>query len=488
MRHGSENKVSSIRLLNTVVWWLLAGLRRGVTRFAGSVEVAAIIGSKSTGELKVYDSSNILADHRGELSRIFQHWPNSHTSFKRAKLNSFVSSRDSDDLVQTIFVRGHLMKDASVLEAWLHHAYDLLQNAHEHQMHSPTAAAAFRISMEHGAPAAVASAIEKRRMVKHSELFDRIRVEDVLKQVARLSQGVEEGERPSGRIAFLEENPILTKRLANGQRKRVPVRTIFGFKEKVRVSDHKHTVKLLQIVQDHGCLAGSQDLIYEVLENVPSNGLVAEFQNGIVDIKYADRVICQIVNGDFCYPRKTHLRSELQGVLKMVSEECFESVLAVIQSCRQRRKGCLLVLTDQGDPKTLMGHELAAPLVGQRNYLNMMALVDGAVFINFDGTVYGFGYMLDGSAQRSAENRSRGSRFNSAVRYSAKLKTGFVIVVSADGPVRVIKDKRVIYTDRLQEADEHQEEQRMNQGMDFVVWSQLEGPASFLPGATNKPS
>lgn len=481
MVHAKEDR-DSIRLLNTVVWWLLAGLRRGITRFAGSVEVAAIIGSKSTGELKVYDSSNILVNDRQELTRIFQKWPNSVGALNRRKVSTFITLSDMDDLIQIIFVSGHLMRDVSVLEAWLRQAYELIQDAYKHKMHSPTAALAFRASMENGAPAAVASTIEKRRMVKHSELFDRIKVEDVLKQVARLSQGVEEGERPSGRIAFLEANPIQTKRSRNGQPRRVPVRTIFSFTDKVRVSDHKHTVKLLQVVKDHGCLAGSQDLIYEVLEGVPSNGLVADFQNGIVDIKYADKVICQIVNGDFSYPRKTHLRPELRDVLTTVSEDCFESVLAVIQSCRQRRKGCLLVLTDEGDPKNLIGHRLETPLAGQQSYLNMMALVDGAVFIDFNGTVYGFGYMLDGIAQPSVEIRSRGSRFNSAVRYSANLETGFVIVVSADGPVRVIRKTEVLYTDRLQEADEHQEEQFMNQGMDFAIWSGLKGEVSFLPG------
>jgi hypothetical protein len=64
--------------------------------------------------------------------------------------------------------------------------------------------------------------------------------------------------------------------------------------------------------------------------------------------------------------------------------------------------------------------------------------VDGALHIGHDSNLYGFACLLDGKAV-PGENRARGARYNSAVRFTAANDDIIVIVVSSDRPVSIIQ-------------------------------------------------
>ena len=65
--------------------------------------------------------------------------------------------------------------------------------------------------------------------------------------------------------------------------------------------------------------------------------------------------------------------------------------------------------------------------------------VDGALHIGRDLHLFGFACLLDGHAI-AGEDRARGARFNSALRFTALHSNLFVIVVSADRPVSIIQE------------------------------------------------
>lgn len=67
-----------------------------------------------------------------------------------------------------------------------------------------------------------------------------------------------------------------------------------------------------------------------------------------------------------------------------------------------------------------------------------LAKLDGALHIGADRHLQGFACLLDGRAL-AGENRARGARFNSALRFSALNPQVIVIVVSVDRPVSVIQ-------------------------------------------------
>ena len=70
--------------------------------------------------------------------------------------------------------------------------------------------------------------------------------------------------------------------------------------------------------------------------------------------------------------------------------------------------------------------------------------VDGAVLLGSDASCHAFGVILDGlasGASKQSESRSRGSRYNSAVRYQAAAKhNSLLVVVSDDGMVDLIPE------------------------------------------------
>jgi DNA integrity scanning protein DisA with diadenylate cyclase activity len=63
-----------------------------------------------------------------------------------------------------------------------------------------------------------------------------------------------------------------------------------------------------------------------------------------------------------------------------------------------------------------------------------MAKIDGALHIQPTGKLLAFGCLLDGRSC-AEEDRARGGRYNSALRFTKENPKSFIITVSSDGPV-----------------------------------------------------
>jgi DNA integrity scanning protein DisA with diadenylate cyclase activity len=68
-----------------------------------------------------------------------------------------------------------------------------------------------------------------------------------------------------------------------------------------------------------------------------------------------------------------------------------------------------------------------------------LAMVDGALHIGADLNLYRFGCLLDGRSA-GTEDRARGARFNSAIRFTSERPGAIVVVVSSDRKVYVIQE------------------------------------------------
>ncbi|BCL60968.1 hypothetical protein DGMP_16610 [Desulfomarina profundi] len=72
-----------------------------------------------------------------------------------------------------------------------------------------------------------------------------------------------------------------------------------------------------------------------------------------------------------------------------------------------------------------------------------LAKVDGALHIRTDLQLHSFACLLDGHRIKN-ENRARGARYNSALRFTAQYPETIVVVVSADRPVSVFRQGKEI--------------------------------------------
>jgi hypothetical protein len=92
---------------------------------------------------------------------------------------------------------------------------------------------------------------------------------------------------------------------------------------------------------------------------------------------------------------------------------------------------------------SISGQRLAQPIdLLQPHPLELaksLSKVDGALHIGRDSHLYGFACLLDGQAI-AGEDRARGARFNSALRFTAERRNIIVVVVSADRPVSILQE------------------------------------------------
>ena len=121
----------------------------------------------------------------------------------------------------------------------------------------------------------------------------------------------------------------------------------------------------------------------------------------------------------------------------------FKIVTRIVHNAGRQKYGCTLVINLNEQPIYISGQHFREPLdLTDEKMLCMakdLAKVDGALHIGADLHLYGFACLLDGRTV-AGEDRARGARFNSALRFTSENPNLIVIVVSVDKPVSVIQE------------------------------------------------
>jgi len=127
----------------------------------------------------------------------------------------------------------------------------------------------------------------------------------------------------------------------------------------------------------------------------------------------------------------------------------FKMIAGIVHSAANRQHGCAIVVDLNETPISISGHLVEPPLelenVEDLELAKSLSRVDGALHIGVDLKLHGFACLLDGDNIPS-ENRARGARFNSALRFTAKHDKIIVIVVSSDSPVSIMMGGIVLDT------------------------------------------
>lgn len=160
-------------------------------------------------------------------------------------------------------------------------------------------------------------------------------------------------------------------------------------------------------------------------------------QKCLIDVKY----------GSPRPPELSHdsrvLASNIQRLLGTCTDLNTGHILRLIESLRSSQHGALLVITAAAKNEAQRFSSQAScidPVLLTPELLQAFTSVDGAVLASPAGECHAFGVILDGTAT-DREDSSRGSRFNSAVRYVEALgKQAPVLaaVVSSDGGVTLL--------------------------------------------------
>jgi DNA integrity scanning protein DisA with diadenylate cyclase activity len=159
--------------------------------------------------------------------------------------------------------------------------------------------------------------------------------------------------------------------------------------------------------------------------------------------------ICSFFDGSFhstthraklVQVEETFLESDLDTDTQ---DTMYKIVSDIVHTAETGKYGCTLVIDLNPEPVGISGQSLVKPLdLREQTDLELaksFAKVDGALHIGADMKLHAFACLLDGRAL-VAEDRARGARFNSALRFTAEHRNLIVVVVSSDRPVSIIQE------------------------------------------------
>ena len=128
--------------------------------------------------------------------------------------------------------------------------------------------------------------------------------------------------------------------------------------------------------------------------------------------------------------------------MRTVGSADLDRIWAVVEAAQAARRGMTLVVSDapEAEASRLGGQAVPIePLALDPADIVRLGRVDGAVVLDPDGHCHAFGVILDGEAVAGKGDPSRGSRFNSAVRYQrTRAPKSLLVVISDDGLVDLI--------------------------------------------------
>ncbi|MFP5220706.1 MAG: DNA integrity scanning protein DisA nucleotide-binding domain protein [Acidobacteriota bacterium] len=435
---------------------VLEGLRQGLSRFSGPSRVALIMAETRDSKLLVHDPRRLLRGHEPKLAKVFlesDEWKSSAPDTAAMKLfgqsawarklhltGMICSGGYSQPLFyQMWFTELHPnMCSTGPTERWLEHAVWLL--AHDYASEG----AFFTSASKHALEAFEHHAVRNHLFSEMSKTLGRpprITLYPILEAVLRISTTREEGEPPTGKVVFIEPAEADN------------VQWLIRFPEMERPFLHnaKHVRKLLFSVEDSmRRLVSDGERVLGVCANADclTNRLTADFQDHFGFLRLGGKPVCSFVDGMYqSTTRKPNLVVLEEALLEaQTSPEqghaLFQITSAIVDHARKESFGCTLVLDPKGSLPPMAGQHVI-PLLHLRDphHLDLakaLAKLDGALHLTGNGDLCAFACLLDGRSVDS-EDRSRGARFNSAVRFTAMYPGIIVVVVSADTPVFIIQ-------------------------------------------------
>lgn len=452
-RHNHDYVVSNMLKL-TAAARIADGLQDGLEQYAGPTKVGVILCLEQSDELLIWDPNELLPAYVQDLQKGYfdsNEWRKIRQPAKRTNSGFWKVTRDlfnqpglvdvvvwsSSVFVQHWFIEQHAnLGSVGIIYNWIDQAAlnisrDLAYT--ERLSNSGSSAELTNYAMT----AALQELYHRQTALKRDKNLEMADPNSCLQAALRLSAAVEEGKKASGQMMFIHESE-LEQWLQMGM--------VFSpHQELPRLADTKHSRKLLTLSDSVRCLVSDGEFvrgIMPILLEPPENALIAEFQAGQGVLTVGSEAICGFVEGrvtPFAPHVNLHdLRVRLREL--QVSSSRLESLIKVVENvldyAREQRFGCTICLDFSSEPSRLKGEYFETPIDARSNIdlVRSAASIDGALHMDKNGYLLGFACLFDGPSIED-ENRARGARYNSALRFSAKpgQETSIIVVASEDG-------------------------------------------------------
>ena len=459
-KESPQHSPASRAVQRQCVFHVADGLREGLSHFSQASRAAVIYAVEPDDPLRIYDPLSLLSGHEPRLKEFFLDTPDwragapNHRKLRQFEqvpapplsLSGLLSYSCFAGAVfsQTWFTEHHPdLCSTGPTTRWLEFAAGLMaQNlAAPSQLAINTAGTVLQGYAVHAVRDHI---VDLRNQLLGPDTL--VRVYPVLDAVLAISKTLEEGSWPRGQLACVEPARL-------GE---VDFLVRFPDLERPYLERTKHVRKLLQAVEGttRALVSDGRRILGIAGGNaggeagLPPATLRADFRGNHGFLFLDGEPVCSFSDGNFhSSTRRAKLVQFEEALLESgldlsTQHELFQIVAALVHSAEDRKHGCTLVVDLAAEPLAIAGQGLEEPL-SLRTAENLslacsLARLDGALHLRPDLTLHGFACLLDG---RSApgEDRARGARYNSALRFTAGREDVCVVVVSSARPVSIIR-------------------------------------------------
>nr|WP_320016257.1 DNA integrity scanning protein DisA nucleotide-binding domain protein [uncultured Desulfobacter sp.] len=438
------------------------GLRAGLTHFSGPSRAAVIYAITPDDPIYIFDPQNLLAGHEPKFKKLYidsDDWRNKCSiNYDKKKFSDLIPEKNlglaglisyggrSSSIVYQMWFTDHHPDMCTIgpTERWLEHAVYRFSHdmANEEDLYTGISGSFLK---EYATHAVRDFIVDEMNVLIGWDT--RMRVYPILETVLKISRTPEEGEWPRGKLIFVEKESIPKMNFI----------LELPRAEQPGLDNVKHIRKLLQSVEnlDLKLVATENTIIGITREDHPDFSISVDFRGGYGFLALNDKQVCSFSDGSF---KSTTHKAKLVQVEEALMDSdmdaekaavLFKIITGIVHNAAGLRHGCSIVIDLNKSPVFIMGHSLLHPLdlKNQDNYdlVKSLSKVDGALHIGSDIKLHGFACLLEGSYV-PGENRARGARFNSALRFTAEHKNVIVIVVSSDTLVSVMIGGAVLKT------------------------------------------
>ena len=432
----------------------LDGLCDGLSHFSHLSRVAVIYAIKPEGPIRVYDPQNLLAGHELRFKELYidsESWRADAPDFNKLQKHGHINPEMNIGLAGLISFGGrsrslfyqmwfteHHPDICSVVpvERWLEHAAYRLSHdlSSSPELYTAISGSFLREYATHAVRDCIVD-----EMNRSLGWDTQLRVYPILDAILGISRTREEGSWAKGELMFVEASAI----------GKMDLMAEFPETERPALENFKHVRKLLLAVEDseRKLVSDGRSIVGIAGGHLPGFSIVADFRGGHGFLKLNGNLICSFFDGNF---KSTIRRAKLVQVEELLlesnidsgeSSEFFRIVTDLVHSAEADKHGATLVIDLNRKPVEISGQSLKDPpdLRNPESLSLARALtqVDGALHLGVDFRLHGFACLLDGRSI-PGEDRARGARYNSALRFTADNPGLIVVVVSADRPVSVI--------------------------------------------------
>lgn len=145
------------------------------------------------------------------------------------------------------------------------------------------------------------------------------------------------------------------------------------------------------------------------------------------------------------------LKRIFKDEFKVDSDKKIEQLKKIISCAKNQKHGTTVVITtpDKAREEVLKLEKQSIKIKEKQlkddmhleNIINRITNIDGALYLDINGTCHAIGVILDGVADNKHGDAARGARFNSAIKYSLKeniKEKCIIVVISEDGMINII--------------------------------------------------